>query len=131
MTRGEAKNLRLKIETAARELDDAAAVSMIELFPRYGVGKKYAVGDRIYYDGKLYRVICEHTSQEDWAPQLTPALYAEMSDPLSEYPNWIQPAGAHNAYKTGDKVTHDGKRWSSDIDANVYEPGVYGWSEVT
>lgn len=64
MTRGEAKNLRLKIETAARELDDAAAVSMIELFPRYGVGKKYAVGDRIYYDGKLYRVICEHTSQE-------------------------------------------------------------------
>ena len=36
-----------------------------------------------------------------------------------------------NPYMQGDKVTHNGKTWISDIDGNVWEPGVYGWSEAT
>lgn len=30
----------------------------------------------------------------------------------------------------GDKVSHHEARWISDIDNNVWEPSVYGWSEV-
>lgn len=51
------------------------------------------------------------------------------ADPAQEWPEWIQPTGAHNAYAKGAKVTHAGKRWISDVDANTWEPGVYGWTE--
>ena len=43
---------------------------------------------------------------------------------------WIQP-NSTNPYMKGDKVTHNGKTWVSDVDNNVWEPSVYGWSEVT
>ena len=46
---------------------------------------------------------------------------------IDEYPEWVQPTGAHDAYNIGDKVTHNGKTWVSDVDNNVWEPGVYGW----
>lgn len=52
-----------------------------------------------------------------------------IADPAQEWPEWIQPTGAHNAYAKGAKVTHAGKRWISDVDANTWEPGVYGWTE--
>lgn len=126
MTRGEAKAFRAKIERAAAAVtEDAAALDLIELFPAYKVGTAYAVGDRIRYGGKLYRVVQAHTSQADWAPDGTPALYTEVS--VEEWPAWNQPAGAHDAYPLGAKVTHNGKRWTSTADANVWEPGVYGW----
>ena len=126
MTRGEAKAFRAKIERAAAAVtEDATALELIELFPAYKVGTAYAVGDRIRYGGKLYRVVQAHTSQADWTPDGTPALYTEVS--VEEWPEWRQPAGAHDAYPLGAKVTHNGKRWTSIADANVYEPGVYGW----
>lgn len=34
-------------------------------------------------------------------------------------------------YANGDKVTHNEKKWVSDVGSNVWEPGVYGWSEYT
>lgn len=130
MTRGEAKAFRAKIERAAAAVtEDATALELIELFPAYKAGTAYAVGDRIRYGGKLYRVVQAHTSQSDWIPDGTPALYTVVS--VEEWPDWVQPTGAHDAYAAGAKVTHGGKRWVSDVDANVWEPGVYGWSEVS
>ena len=46
-----------------------------------------------------------------------------------DYPAYVQPTGAHDAYGAGDRVSHNGKHWSSDVDGNVWEPGVYGWTE--
>ena len=90
-------------------------------------GKAYAVGDRVKYNGLLYRCVQAHTSQADWTPDVVPALWVRTS--TEEWPEWIQPTGAHDAYNKGDKVSHNEKHWVSDIDANVYEPGVYGWTE--
>ena len=129
MTRGEAKKYRVKIETAAAAVtEDAAALELIALFPLYTTGTAYAAGDRFQCAGKLYRVIQAHTSQADWFPPDLPALYTEIS--VEEYPEWVQPTGAQDAYPLGAKVMHNGKRWTSDVDANVWEPGVYGWTEV-
>ena len=89
----------------------------------------YEVGDRRQYEGLLYRCVQAHTSQTDWMPPAVPALWVRTS--TEEWPEWIQPTGAHDAYNTGDKVSHLGKHWISLIDANVYEPSVYGWEEVT
>lgn len=128
MTRGKAKQLRALIESLAVSMPDETALTGVELFPLWSVGKSYATGDRVQYEGTLYKCIQAHTSQADWTPPVTPALWTAVS--LDEYPAWVQPTGAHDAYSKGDKVTHSGKRWTSDVDNNTWEPGVYGWTEV-
>lgn len=125
MTRAEAIAYRNKIETAASTMTDATALTAVELFPAWVVGKSYAVGDRAQYNGTLYKCIQAHTSQSDWMPSATPALWKTVS--VDEYPEWVQPTGAHDAYNTGDKVTYNGKHYVCTSDANVYAPDVYGW----
>lgn len=128
MTRGEAKRLRALIEQLAVTLNDETALTGIQLFPMWKSEKEYAVNDRVQYSSKLYKCIQAHTSQADWTPDATPALWVVVS--IEEWPEWIQPTGAHDAYAKGAKVTHNGKHWINTLDANSYEPGVYGWEEL-
>ena len=128
MTRAEAIAYRNKIETAASTMTDETALTAVELFPMWTVGKAYAVNDRVRYNGALYKCIQAHTSQSDWMPSATPTLWKTVS--IDEYPEWVQPTGAHDAYNTGDKVSYNGKHYVCTIDANTYAPNVYGW-EVT
>ena len=115
------------IQTAIGYLPDEEAENVTALFPMWEESKAYAVGDRVQYNELLYRCVQAHTSQADWTPDVVPALWVRTS--TEEWPEWIQPTGAHDAYNQGDKVSHNEKHWVSDIDANVYEPGVYGWTE--
>lgn len=128
MTRQEAFDYRRKIETAAAQQSDELALQSVELFPKWEVGINVTAGDRYQYNSVLYRVVQSHTTQDNWTPDITPALWTVVS--LDEWPEWVQPIGASDAYNKGDKVSHDGKHWVSDVDANVWAPGVYGWSEV-
>ena len=128
MTRAKAKQLRQLIEQLAVTLDDETALTGVELFPTWVVGKAYAVGDRAQYNGTLYKCIQAHTSQSDWMPSATPALWKTVS--LDEYPEWVQPTGAHDAYNIGDKVTYNGQHYVCTSNANVYAPDVYGWEEA-
>ena len=125
MTRGKAKQLRQLIEQLAVTLDDETALTGVELFPAWAVGKAYAVGDRAQYNGTLYKCVQAHTSQADWMPSATPALWKTVS--VDEYPEWVQPTGAHDAYNIGDKVTYNGQHYVCTSNANVYAPDVYGW----
>ena len=125
MTRAKAKQLRQLIEQLAVTLDDETALTGVELFPAWVVGKAYAVSDRAQYNGTLYKCIQTHTSQTDWMPSATPALWKTVS--LDEYPEWVQPTGAHDAYNIGDKVTYNGQRYVCTSNGNVYAPDVYGW----
>lgn len=129
MTRGKAKQLRALIESLAITLDDTTALTGIELFPAWATDTAYTVGDRVQYNGVLYKCVQAHTSQDDWMPDATPALWVIVS--VEEWPEWIQPTGAHDAYDKDAKVSHNGKHWKSTMDANVYEPGVYGWEEIS
>ena len=128
MTRQEAFDYRRKIETAAAQQPDELALQSVELFPKWEARISVTAGDRDQYNGVLYRVVQSHTTQTDWTPDITPALWTVVS--LDEWPEWKQPVGSSDAYNKGDKVSHNGKHWVSDVDANVWEPGVYGWSEV-
>lgn len=112
---------------------DEQALNCILLFPEWsGSGVEYKKDERLRYENKFYKVLLDHTSQEDWIPGSTPSLYVEISDPSIEYPEWKQPTGAHDAYNTGDKITYKGKKYISKIDANVYSPEEYpnGWESV-
>lgn len=128
MTRAEAIAYRSKIEAAASTMTDNNALEAVELFPAWTVGKAYVVGDRVRYNSTLYKCVQAHTAQADWTPDATPALWVAVS--LDEYPEWVQPTGAHDAYNTGDKVSYNGKHYISTIDANTYAPDVYGWEVV-
>ncbi len=108
-------------------LTDEQAELVTNVHPSWAVDTAYAVGDRRKYDGKLYRCVQAHTSQEGWEPSVTPALWVRTV-PDGDIPDWVQPAGAQDAYNKGDKVKHNGSTWVSDVDANVWEPGIYGWT---
>ena len=126
-----ARALRPYIEKASISLTDEDALQAVELFPQWVVDHAYAVDERLQYNGVLYRVVQAHTSQADWTPDITPALFVVVS--LDEWPEFVQPTGAHDAYNKGDKVTFEGKHYISLIDANVYSPTAYpaGWQEQT
>ena len=126
-----ARALRPYIEKASTSLTDEDALQAVELFPQWVIEHAYVVGERLQYNGVLYRVVQAHTSQADWTPDITPALFVVVS--LDEWPEFIQPTGAHDAYNKGDKVTFEGKHYISLIDGNVYSPAAYpaGWQEQT
>ena len=109
-------------------MDDETALTGVELFPAWAVGKAYYIGDRVQYNGALYKCVQAHTSQADWTPDATPALWVAVS--VDAWPEWVQPAGAHDAYHRGDKVSYRGKHYICTADANVYAPDVYGWEEA-
>ena len=124
-----ARALRPYIEKAAISLTDEDALQAVELFPQWVVAHAYVVGERLQYNGVLYRVVQAHTSQADWTPDITPALFVVVS--LDAWPEFVQPTGVHDAYNKGDKVTFNSKHYISLIDANVYSPAAYpaGWQE--
>ena len=124
-----ARALRPYIEKASVNLSDEDALQAVELFPQWVTGHAYVVDERLQYKNVLYRVVQAHTSQADWTPDITPALFVVVS--LDEWPEFVQPTGAHDAYKKGDKITFNGKHYISLIDANVYSPTAYpaGWQE--
>ncbi len=128
MKRSEVLLYRSRIEMAAKELDDISAVESVSLFPSWKPGIQVSVGERYKYNGLLYKVIQAHTTLAVWPPDITPALFTRIS--IDEWPEWVQPTGAQDAYMTGDKVSHNEKHWTSSVDNNVWEPGVYGWNEV-
>lgn len=116
------------MRAARLTVDDETALTGKELYPVWSENISVSVNDRYQYNDKLYKCVQAHTTQADWTPNATPALWVEVS--LDEFPEWKQPAGAHDAYAKGDKVKHNGKKWESTADANVWEPGVYGWNEI-
>lgn len=123
-----ARELRPFIEKGAESLSDEDALQAVELYPVWAVGVAYVVDERVSYEGKLYRVVQAHTSQADWTPDKTPALFTEVS--TEDIPVWKQPTGAQDAYSLGDKVYYPDKGdtvYVSVVDNNVWQPGVYGW----
>ena len=114
------------------DIDEVTATEHAELFEAWVTDKDYAVGKIVTRpNGNLYKCVQAHRSQAGWEPENTPALWNKIGDPAEEYPAWSQPLGAHDAYPLGAKVSHNGKKWVSDVASNVWEPGVYGWSEYT
>lgn len=90
-----------------------------------------------YTDEDLVNLRVEIQTEQE--RRYTVASAAEQADSLSrryldavgreDGTDWVQPAGAHDAYPEGSLVLHDGKEWASLIPANVWEPGVSGWRE--
>lgn len=130
ITKDRAYKLRAMIEQASLSLSDSDASSVPELFPSWETDTDYVVGDRRRYGNTLYKCLMAHTSQDSWTPDVSPSLWVRTDNPGIEWPDWVQPLGATDAYSLGAKVSHNSKHWTSDVDNNVWEPSVYGWTEA-
>lgn len=132
-----AKQINRAIQLLAQSgnLSESNAMEIADIYEAYEVGKNYPVGYMFKYgvnaDGEtqLYSVLQEHISQEDWKPNETPSLYKAIGFTEDGVSVWTQPLGATDAYMAGDKVSHKDAIWVSEVDNNVWEPGVYGWKK--
>ncbi len=114
----------------AGSIDVVTAAEHTELFAPWAYPVAYKSGQLRQHGGALWRCLHDHTSQAGWAPSEAPSLWVRTYDPAEEWPAWSQPVSALDAYAAGGKVSHQDKHWISDVDNNVWEPGVYGWEEV-
>ena len=127
--------MRLAVKQARQVTDDAEALSLQVLYKQWDkqIGKELTVGEYINYNGVLYKVLQQHTVQEQWTPVAAPSLFAKvLVDPTGETVlDWEQPDST-NAYMVGDKVKFEGHIYVSVIDNNVWSPTAYpaGWKLV-
>ena len=131
MNKFEAIKLRNAIVRGSESLPDDIASEVPELFKPWETNTEYVVGNRVRYETTLYKCIQAHTSQSDWTPNVAVSLWARTDDPREEWPEWVQPVGASDAYAINSQVSHNDLHWISDVDNNVWEPGVYGWHNIT
>ena len=131
----QAQLIREAMDVAGATLTEDQALVCVRLYKPWAPGNSYKVGDFLTYgingvgDPQLYKVVQSHTSQADWTPDTTPALYTAIGLDDSGYPVWSQPTGAHDAYNKGDIVNYNGVLYRSLIDGNTYSPDAYpaGW----
>lgn len=116
---------------AKGEMEQAdAEVVNIKAEWEFHIGEFVEAGQEIIRNGQTYVVLQSHTLQADWLPESTPALYKKKGGG-EEWPEWVQPTGAADAYNKGDKVTFEGEHYISTIDGNVWSPKDYpaGWDK--
>lgn len=128
-----AEQMRKALMMFTQTLPNDKAIEVPYIYEEWEAGRHYTTDTILRYgandvgDPQLYRVEQDHTSQLAWNPAATRALYTPIGIDDSGYPIWAQPTGAHDAYDKGDVVRHKDELYISTIDANTYEPGVYGW----
>lgn len=128
----DAVEFRNTIDEIIVTLSDEQAIAAPVLFPIWQANINYKVGDRIRYEGKLYKAIQEHTSQIGWEPIVAPSLFAAMliDEENGNIIAWVQPDST-NPYMLNDKVIHNEKFWISTANNNIWEPGTINapWQE--
>lgn len=120
---------------SAASFTDEQALEVKDLYPDFEVGRDYKKDERFIYNGHLFKVNQDHTSQKQWVPGETgtESLYTNLELNEGGYLVWQQPTGAHDAYNKGDIVDYNGQLYKSLIDGNVYSPDAYpaGWEKYT
>ena len=118
---------------STESLSDEDALAVAALYPTWAskIGEQVSVGERYWYDGKLWKVVQAHTVQDDWTPDVSVSLFTEVT--IDEWPEFVQPISAETAYMKGDKVTFEGTHYVSLMDYNTYSPAAYpaGWEART
>lgn len=126
---------------AEQQTDEATMLMLADLYDEWQAGIAYAVGKIISYgkdplgDPQLYKVAQAHTSQADWTPDTSPALYTPFGLTPEGYAKWRQPTGKHDAYDIGDIVDYNGELYictqGDGAGKNTWPPDVFGWEPYT
>lgn len=118
-------------QTSLLAISDDVALKIPDVFPTWsGDGVECKKDTKLTYNGVLYKVLQDHTSQSTWTPDAAPSLFTKVLTSTDGQPSqWIQPDST-NPYMTGDKVIYNGHCYQSTIDNNVWAPDAYpdGWN---
>ena len=136
------KKVARKYVTVA-ELAPEELTELINLYDIWEAGEAVVVGEIRKHNGKLYEAIQAHTTQVDWEPKNTPALWKEITPSETGggeeiVPDYVKPTGGHDAHSKGykarflEKDGYDGNIRESLIDNNVWDYKEYpqGWIKV-
>ena len=78
---GEVQEMMVRAQINTLPVDDATALRMVAYYPEWTAGTAYAAGDRLVYNGDLYKVLQAHTSQGTWLPGTgTESLYTRIDE---------------------------------------------------
>lgn len=121
-------------QTSLMSISNDVALKMPDVFPIWnGDGVEYKKDTKLTYNGILYKVLQDHTSQASWTPDAAPSLFAKVLVSADGTPQEWQQPDSTNPYNKGDRVLFSGKVYESLIDGNVWSPSANpaGWKEVT
>lgn len=119
------------LASSTEELSDEAALNVAALFPTWlskveeaeASGKGVEAGERLWYDGKLYKVVQAHVPQRTWTPDHTPALFTEIS--IEEWPEIPENIPSTAPWMKGDKGTWKGQHYICTQNNCTWNPDQY------
>lgn len=124
--------MSLMVAPMTLEMTDEDVCAFDLIMPDFVPGKEYENKAVVRYNGVLYRAIqkVDSTTTTNYTPDQANSYWKRIGEPNEEgVYEWSQPYGATDCYQAGDKVTYQNATWTSDIDNNVWTPGIYGWEK--
>lgn len=114
------------------DIDEVTASEHADLFLPWRENMQCTTGMLLQYEGLLYKVLQDHTSQADWLPNKTPALYKVIGINENGIPEYSRPVSSEDTYMTGDEMMFKDVHYRSKINYNVWTPEEYpdGWEVV-
>ena len=129
-------SLAFVVLAQSEQIDDVTVTENAELFAEWDPGWTGKRGTILRESGFLWRALHDIGAGQNTRPSTdNGSLWQKIGDPGEEWPDWVPFLGVGDAYRLGDKVTHNGKHWictavGGDGIWNIWEPGVYGWTEA-
>ena len=108
MTRDRAEQIRTIIEAAAQSLPDETALEVVTLHPEWGEGVAYSTGYKVKRNGKLWRVLQDHTSQTGWEPENAASLWEQINEAHAGTLDDPIPYDGNMALESGKHYMQDG-----------------------
>jgi len=111
----------------AREVsaEAEATISAADWVQPTGAEDAYSMGAVVKHNSKTWKSLQDANPFEPGVASWREVWGTATDTP----PDWVQPVGAVDAYPLGARVTHLGDTWTSTLPANVWEPGVEGWTQ--
>lgn len=114
---GEVQEMMVRAQINTLNVDDATALRMVAYYPDWTAGTAYAAGDRLVYNGDLYKVLQAHTAQETWLPGAgTESLYARIDEQHDGTKYDPIPYSGNMALEAGKYYSQSGKTYLCNRD---------------
>lgn len=114
---GEVQEMMVRAQINTLAVDDATALRMVAYYPAWTAGTAYAAGDRVVYNGDLYKVLQAHTSQGTWIPGAgTESLYTRIDEQHDGTKYDPIPYSGNMALEAGKYYSQSGKTYLCNRD---------------
>ena len=117
----------IKFGIQTMELTDEEALEVKEMYPEWEskLGEQVNAGEKYQYDNKLWKVLQQHTVQEEWKPgKGTESLYTEVTESHAGTAEDPIPYGNNMELEAGKYYSQDGVTYlcTRDTGIPVYNP---------